>query len=148
MITTEIDRILRRNKTTRKIYRGCFPADMIPRFRQFPSAAVVNMDDSTLPGSHWVALYAPDKYRIFYFDSLGGDIPWLVQSYMRKNFHTVTQQFMQYQHPKTNVCGHYAIYFVYMCALRYPFERVLRYLHKRKQPDVYVFDFVNRFINK
>lgn len=147
-MTNEIDSILKRNKITRQVYRGCYAADMIPKLHRFPSAMVVNMDESDLPGSHWVALFTPNRHHVYYFDSLGGEAPVKVQEYMRKNFNMITQQNVQIQHPQTKVCGHYAIYFVYMSANKQPFERVLRYLRKLRRPDIYVFDFVNHFLKR
>ena len=67
MFTTEIERILRKDKQ----FIGCFPIDSLPTFPQkLPAKMIVNTGASSTKGEHWVALLLNSK-RCFYFDSFG-----------------------------------------------------------------------------
>ncbi|XP_043476691.1 uncharacterized protein LOC122507831 [Leptopilina heterotoma] len=50
---------------------GVYPADKIPHFLTRPSAIVINTDDHTKPGTHWVAIHISKDGRGTYFDSYG-----------------------------------------------------------------------------
>ena len=41
---------------------GVYPADKIPKFWGKTAALIVNTDDHTKPGTHWVALYRQWKW--------------------------------------------------------------------------------------
>ena len=45
---------------------GCFPKDKLPIF---PKSLIIDIDDSSKPGDHWVALVL-FKTKGFYFDSI------------------------------------------------------------------------------
>ncbi len=82
-------------------FTGAFPSDMIPKLGVNPDGSIVNnnninkrshlyaianLDDSTMPGSHWIALgYDVDDKKIWVYDSFGRStkeiIPSLVQRY-------------------------------------------------------------------
>ena len=49
---------------------GCFPIDKLQIFPiQIPKSLIINIDDSSKPGDHWVALVL-FKTKGFYFDSI------------------------------------------------------------------------------
>src|SRR4051812_43914346 len=90
MDTTEINRILRTNPVTKRVYIGCFPSDMLPVCRKFPCAMVVNFDESNEPGTHWIAIFAPTPRHVYYFDSLAGPLIPNLERYLYKNFRYVS----------------------------------------------------------
>ena len=52
-------------------FLGYFPKDKLPPFpSQFPKSLIVNTDEASKPGEHWVALVLTKK-KCFYFDSFG-----------------------------------------------------------------------------
>jgi hypothetical protein len=51
-------------------YKGTFPSDFIPRLNDLEKYCILNLDRSTEPGSHWVAL-AKDGPNTIFFDSFG-----------------------------------------------------------------------------
>lgn len=146
METNEINRILRRNPITKKIYRGCFPSDKIPLFKKFPAAIVVNFDDSHERGSHWVAIYAVDPVQVYYLDSSATHGVEDIQLYIQYNFPVWSHFEIPLQKPGTSVCGQYAIFFIYMCARRYHPEDIHKILKKSGNPDKFVTRFVHRYI--
>jgi hypothetical protein len=53
-------------------YKGTFPSDKIPRLNDLSPYCILNLDKSTEPGSHWVALAKHGNDSILY-DSFGRD---------------------------------------------------------------------------
>lgn len=102
---------------------------------------VANFDPVGQPGTHWVAIYAPNNFHVYYFDSTGGDGVENINDYLKQKFPISTKQHQVLQHPRTEVCGHYAIYYIYMCARKIPFEIVERKLCSMQYPDIYVYHF-------
>ena len=66
-----IDRALRNNAVTRRIYRGVASADDTAACLRRPGFYVYNTDPSWLPGKHWIAQYNDGTGRILHFDSYG-----------------------------------------------------------------------------
>ena len=72
MNTLQLERALKRNAYTKKIFDGVFPADEVPEIIDtFPCGFVANTDPSTEPGMHWVAFYFPSREKGEFFDSYG-----------------------------------------------------------------------------
>jgi len=61
------------NKICKKLfgkkYIGTFPSDRIPRLKN-NNYTIINLDDSSLPGSHWVAI-AKKTNKTYIYDSFG-----------------------------------------------------------------------------
>lgn len=51
-------------------FRGVFPSDAIPKLNDLSRYAILNLDRSSEPGSHWVALAKENNHSYFY-DSFG-----------------------------------------------------------------------------
>lgn len=64
------------NRVGRKLlgtkYKGTFPSDKIPKLNDLSPYCILNLDKSTQPGSHWVALAKCGEHSILY-DSFGRD---------------------------------------------------------------------------
>jgi hypothetical protein len=95
------------------------PCDLLDGFKveQYPLYLVVNTARSSHPGLHWVTLFRQRKKSpLLFLDSYGFDI----QNY-DQNFSTFARQLnvkvisgkRRLQSWTSNVCGHYAINFVY-----------------------------------
>ena len=143
MNSIEIDKILSANPVTKKHYMGCYPSDTIPSCRKYPSSMVINFDEADQPGTHWVALFAPSKRRAIFFDSYGTEGVKNIQDYLNKKFWFVTRQTFNIQEYNSTVCGHYALYFIYMCSRGVPFFKIQKSLSGLQDPDGYVKRFVN-----
>jgi len=51
-------------------FKGVFPSDKIPRLNDLSPYCIVNVDKSTQPGSHWMAV-VKDKNDAILYDSFG-----------------------------------------------------------------------------
>jgi hypothetical protein len=71
MNTLQIDKCLKQNKHTKKIYRGTFAIDQVPlKEIKKPTLFVINLDTSDQNGSHWISIYLT-KSIFELFDSGG-----------------------------------------------------------------------------
>ena len=107
---------------------------------------VINMDNADKPGSHWVAIYMPHSHHIFYYDSYGHppQNPHIKDFLL--SFPNITQQHLLFQSYVTDVCGHYVLYFIFMCSLGYSLEKIQSILQAQNNADVYVVRYVNKYI--
>jgi hypothetical protein len=121
---------------------GCYPSDAIPKCTKFPCALVVNFDASDKAGSHWIAIYAPNKSVAYYFDSIASEGVHAIRKYLNENFLIIRSSKKPLQAPGTTVCGQYAIFFIYLCALNYSMNQITNMLIRSGNSDKYVVDFV------
>lgn len=141
-----INRAMKKNPITKRFYLGTFPADRIPKVTSYPSSMVVNMDNSNLPGSHWVAMFVPSRDTIFYYDSFG--VPPYnknIQKFL-KQFRRVEVNRTTFQSMISDVCGYYVMYFLYFCSQGYSIQKIKETLAAQTNPDEYVYRFANRYI--
>ena len=93
-------------------FLGCFPKNKLPIFpKQFPKSLIINTDDSSKPGDHWVALVL-FKTKCFYFDSIS--LPIVDLSILRflKLYKKVTYSNACIQDVASNQCGQFCIAFI------------------------------------
>uniref|UniRef100_A0A183BRD6 ULP_PROTEASE domain-containing protein n=1 Tax=Globodera pallida TaxID=36090 RepID=A0A183BRD6_GLOPA len=150
MDTIEIDKILRRNHTTRGAYVGCFPADRIPTLtRPMPHCMVANVDSSSAGGSHWVAIYVQSTHAVDYFDSFADWPPHSphIHDFLRR-FHTVNRNDRALQSDRSASCGKHVIYFLcHRCRDGWTLRRVVAHIVEQKtEPDRLVSAFVRTHI--
>ena len=105
---------------------GTFARDQIPplEHEKRPFALVVNTDVAAEPGEHWLSVYAPRSTgKIELFDSYG----------LVPNFYSFDQSLFHYstrsvQDFSTQVCGHYALLFIYFRSRGKSFDRTINLL--------------------
>jgi hypothetical protein len=62
MNTFQIKHALEQDPVTRKTFCGVFPSDKLPQtIEKYPCGFVANTDQSSKPGTHWVAFYLPSE---------------------------------------------------------------------------------------
>ncbi|GFT78278.1 hypothetical protein TNCV_4451401 [Trichonephila clavipes] len=62
--------VLSQEKTTSPYFQGVYSRDMLPSLQE-NMCAIVNSDDSSQPGTHWLALFVNDKRELEFYDSFG-----------------------------------------------------------------------------
>lgn len=90
------------------------PFDMLPaKLTKFPFAFIINLDESTLPGSHWVAVTFDKNSDATYFCSYGmKPNNETIQSFLRVNAKSVNYNNKELQQTKSGVCGEYSAVFI------------------------------------
>lgn len=98
-----------------KKFAGIFPSDMIPRLTKQQPYAILNLDSSNEPGSHWIAV-AFEKDKIWVYDSFGRPtreiIPSLIDEYGIENLLMVDDD--AEQHISEDDCGARCLAWLYI----------------------------------
>ena len=93
---------------------GVFAADRIPVILERPAAIVINTDEHSKPGTHWVALYINKYGDGTYFDSYGmPPINLHHTKRIKRNCSRIIWNQNQIQGFSTKVCGQYCVVFLY-----------------------------------
>jgi len=115
MNTLQITKALKYNTATRKLFKGVFALDQIPKNILKPAILVINTDISAEKGTHWLAIFVPVQGCAEYFDSFGNP-----------PFHNEIVKFLQNQSKcfvfnnkclqsnLTSVCGQYCCVYLWM----------------------------------
>lgn len=85
--------------------------DKLPKHIWINETGIVNLDDSSGGGTHWVC-YKKLLNTVYYFDSFGNlPPPQELQQYF-KHVKDVLYNFNRWQKDNTNVCGHLCLDFL------------------------------------
>lgn len=91
-------------------FRGVFMKNMLPKRPHYRERAIVNLDNSTGPGTHWVA-YKKLGNDVIYFDSFG-DLQPPLELMIYLNVNKVKYNYIKYQNFDTFNCGHLCLQFL------------------------------------
>lgn len=85
-------------------FRGVFMIDSLPKYPKKHETAIVNLQTSSEPGSHWVC-YAKKDNLVKYFDSFGNlkPPPQLLEYFKGSE---IIYNRRRYQKWNTPICGH------------------------------------------
>lgn len=95
-------------------FRGVFMKDKLPKkIRKKFESGIINLDNSTGPGTHWTA-YKKNGSKVIYFDSFGNLTPPLeVQNYFNSNgICKIFYNHTPYQTYNSINCGHLCLDFL------------------------------------
>lgn len=145
--SAEINTALKNYDTTSRVFKGCFPADMLPTaIEEFPCALIANTDSSSRPGCHWVAFYARDDENVEMFDSFGhcpGDYPQFKP--FIKQFENIEYNGTRAQEHFSSACGYYCmVYILFKCKGFSMTDFVQLFTDDYRNNDQVVTSFVNR----
>lgn len=129
MNSKDISRVLGRDIHTRRVFRGVFPRDRLPRQvnTRRPSAFVINTDRSTGPGEHWVCVWFDGLGQAEYFDSFGlPPVHPAIENFMLKHSSAHVYNPRLLQDLTSSACGLYVLYYVLMKSRGASLFRTLR----------------------
>ena len=150
MNSRQIEQIIYQSKYGNKYFRGCYPCDKIPNSlfeNKHSFAYIINEDDSSNKGTHWVALFIKDFENVYYFDSYAVHSNIYVNNF-NKNFKKIHKNCIPYQSIFSDVCAHYCIYFILSMSVGISFNKLLTILSSHSNSDYFVKHFVRRIISK
>lgn len=99
-------------------FRGVFMRDALPSIIFKNETAIVNLDNSFGPGTHWVC-YHKQGNKIKYFDSFGNLRPPLeLQKYFKSDNQSSTKNSIEYNYDREQsfnsvICGHLCLKFLH-----------------------------------
>jgi len=111
----------------------------------FPIMYIVNTDDSTKSGTHWIFVYGLGKDHWECFDSFGSNKCSKTSKFKfmcnRKIF---VQNLRPVQSPNSNVCGQFCLYFAHCRSKGLSFEQTCaQFGFRKRHNDNIVTSFVN-----
>ena len=106
-------------------FRGVFTRDDLPRKPNKNECGILNLDDSSGSGTHWVLWYRKNNEK-FYFDSYGIQPPLELQRYLKSHIFYDTEKIQ----PKREVfCGHLCLYVLKQLSLGHHLQEIVNNLH-------------------
>ena len=124
MDTLEIDGVLRSDAYASRFYAGTFPIDQLPNTLESGRLYIVNLDESTQEGSHWVQIGTLDAV-ISYFDSFGRPPPPPIVKILTANGQTVLFSDVPVQSPWSQACGYHVLVVSLLQARGYSLMEIL-----------------------
>ena len=94
------------NKIGLKNFRGVFLRDTLPKKPKQNECAIMNLDDTSGNGTHWVAWFKRGNDK-FYFDSFGFPPPTELNNYLDGDVLYPTEQIQPRQEV---ICGHLCLF--------------------------------------
>ena len=142
MNTAEIKKLATRHPEARKKFNGIYPVDLLPSVKK-EGVYIVNLDDSTGDGSHWVALEI-EKRKNTYFDSYG--LPpkdKRLKKFLGKNYR---KNLKRLQHPMTTTCGQWCLYFLLRRAQNWTVREIVKPFKKNLEKPTLINDHVLNYM--
>lgn len=97
-----------------KYYAGCYAKDELRKMKAENRFYILNLDDSSGGGTHWVLLYCVLPHTVYYFDPFGAPPPEDVPHFLKSMFAAEDKIFLftddVLQNEHTQLCGYYCIY--------------------------------------
>lgn len=95
-----------------KEFRMVTMKDKLPSVINKNEATIVNLDNDSGPGTHWVLIYNSDKdlKNVYYFDSYGVSPPKEIEKYLRTSRKKIAYNSSQLQNIVSTMCGYFDVY--------------------------------------
>ena len=132
MNSSEIERALRREFSTKGLFVDVFAADQLPQEKEFPGGYIANTDASGKSGEHWVAFYC-EKVVIECFDSFGakaGSYSPLIQKWLDDEYQVMQKETIQ--SVDSTVCGQYSMFFILLKYNGFSYQDILSVFTKNR----------------
>ena len=106
-------------------FRGVFVRDDLPKKTNKNECGILNLDDSSGSGTHWVLWYRKNEEN-FYFDSYGIQPPLELRRYLKSHIFYNTEKIQ----PKGEVfCGHLCLHVLKQLSLGRHLQEIVNNLH-------------------
>jgi len=102
----DIDRAIKKLKIPN--FRRVFSRDELPNTPRKKECGILNLDDLTGNGTHWVAWYKNNNKK-YYFDSFGLHPPLEIMRYLKAPVFYITERVQEFG---TVICGHLCLYWL------------------------------------
>jgi len=140
MNTSQLQAALLSDPEIARLSLGVHPADKIPTGKE--GCMIVNEDDSTKSGSHWIALFILPGRKVDYFDSYGRAkvVPALAK--FLEPFH-VTRSKVRVQNNLSTCCGQHCLFWLWLRCRDFTFaEAMACYSGNQSDNDAQAVEFV------
>lgn len=133
MNNLEITRIVLADPLTKDIFAGVYACDMLAKYKvtRRPIAFIVNNEDSSKSGQHWILIILCKDDSSIFFDSYGlapdnNAFPKEFIAFLKRHATSIRYQDNQIQDTLSTYCGHYCIYVLMNLARGQSYKNVLK----------------------
>ena len=130
-----------------KKFRGVFSRDNLPKRIRKEECAIINLDDVSGPGTHWVCWRNMDEDVCEYFDSFGLSIPFEVEKYLIKSGKNLFHSPNEIQERLSVLCGHWCLYYLIERQNGKGIFEVLRNPEFSPNNQMVKYNFLKRYFN-
>jgi hypothetical protein len=109
---------------------------------------IANIDNSSLPGTHWLAFYHNKHGALEYFDSFGNDLKFYGFDKSSIVHQAICVNRRKLQSDYTSVCGYYGLLYIVLRSFGYSLQNVIAHLSKFYPNCSINDDFIMRFANQ
>ena len=120
--------MLKADPKTRRVLGAVLPVDWLPKYRlrRKPRLFIINTDESTGPGEHWVLVFFTGHNHGIYFDSYGSDVlDTRIQDFININCYGYVCNKRHLQGSFSLTCGHFCFYVGRRLARGFSLRRIL-----------------------
>ena len=148
----QIIRLLRKIPSTKNIFKGVATRDLkyrVPKKNHKKPQAFIQNTGYIKRGVHWILIFFSEESSLV-FDSFGRAPKVLfLESSVIQPYKPITYNPYKLQSPKSLVCGHYCIFFLYYLSQQKKIEQINRlFSENRLDNDKLVFKFVQALAKK
>ena len=131
----------------KKIFKGVYPIDLIPKSLEHPSLIVVNLDSSEKKGSHWIVLHHTSNHFIEHFDSIGRKPKDDINDFLFQKKLTYIYNNKRLQSFYSKTCGLFCLFYSYYSSRNEGMVEILkRFGNSYKENEVIVINFYKEYI--
>lgn len=106
-------------------FKGVYAANELPSQLPVRGLAIVNCCNRNKPGKHWIALCQESESTLEMFDSFGfGPEMYNLENKLPKS-EIIKYNSKQLQHPTSEVCGYYCLYYCYFKSRGHSMEEIV-----------------------
>ena len=151
MNAQQLESILSLDQNVSKKFAGVFAADTLPsNISSLPKFLIVNSDDQSGPGQHWLGLYIPEQGPSEFFDSLGFSPKQYLASFERFLINHGPQYIFsnkRLQNYGSDTCGLFVLYYVILRCKGYNMQDIVNnFSSNLAQNDILASHFVYTYI--
>ena len=125
MDSDQIETFMKQDEMISKIFRGVYPIDLIPNDLPRPSIIVVNQDNSTGMGTHWIVLHYKEDNMTEHFDSVGKKpMKYIYNLLISKNMSYMYNN-KRVQNYGTNTCALFCLFYSFFSCRKVSFQHIM-----------------------
>ncbi len=122
---------------------------MLPKTITKPACIIMNIDNASKPGKHWLAYWFDSKGCGEFFDSFGWPPGKFFRKYLESHSDRNFYNPILIQNPLSTVCGQYCLYYLIKRARGIPMDLIMAYFdaNDRTGNDEALSDWFNDYFN-
>ena len=148
MNSSEIERALRREFSTKDLFVGVFAADQLPQEKEFPGGYIANTDASGQSEQHWLAFFCEKRViECFYsFGAKAGSYSPLIRKWLDDEYQVMQKETIQ--SVDSTLCGQYSMLFILLKCNGFSYRDILSvFTTNRSVNDKFVCKFINNYFH-